>query len=372
MAESKYLKQVQGNGASTTLSSAISNSDTSAPLTSDTAFQGEGMVIIDEGAATEEFAYATGKVGSSLTTLADDRGLEGGSAQAHSASATVKGIITAGMWNNVIAAVSKVVSATAGTLLKATGATINTGTDDATIVTPKAIADSKVVIEDKTQTLTNKTLTSPLFQGTVDGWISANETWEYASANTITIPAGGVAKYAVGDRIRWKQGGAYKYGVIITVADTLLTIAINTDYTVATPTAITDNYYSHEASPIGYPQWFIYTPTWTAVAPMSFTSTDHRISRFNVIGKMCTVEFAEGGTTGGSASPSITMTLPIALTVSNTDYFATGVCLYEGTYETGTCINSNATVVRFQKYAGGNWGIGASRYIIGNLTYKIA
>ena len=206
----------------------------------------------------------------------------------------------------------------------------------------------------------------------VDGWTSANETWTYASANTITVPSGAAAKYAIGDRIRWKQGAGYKYGVIITVADTLLTIAINTDYTVATPTAITDNYYSHQASPIGYPQWFNYSPTWTAVDPMTFTSSDHRVSRFSITGKTCTVEFAEGGTTGGSAGPSITMTLPVASTSSSADYFATGVMCYEGTYETGTCINSNATVVRFQKYAGGNWGLGTARYIIGNLTYKIA
>ncbi|MDD4985327.1 MAG: hypothetical protein PHQ43_05985 [Dehalococcoidales bacterium] len=43
--------------------------------------------------------------------------------------------------------------------LKATGAEIDAGTDDAKIVTPKAIADSKVVTEDGTQTLTNKIIT---------------------------------------------------------------------------------------------------------------------------------------------------------------------------------------------------------------------
>jgi len=39
---------------------------------------------------------------------------------------------------------------------RATGAEVDTGTDPAKIVTPKAIADSKVVTEDGTQTLTNK------------------------------------------------------------------------------------------------------------------------------------------------------------------------------------------------------------------------
>jgi hypothetical protein len=47
------------------------------------------------------------------------------------------------------------------TSAKAAGTDINTGTDDAKYVTSKAIADSKVSITDKTETLTNKTLTSP-------------------------------------------------------------------------------------------------------------------------------------------------------------------------------------------------------------------
>ena len=93
----------------------------------------------------------------------------------------------------------------------------------------------------------------------VDGWISANETWTYASASTITVPSGAAAKYAKGDRIKFTQT-TVKYGVIVAVADTLLTIAVNTDYTVANA-AITDNYYSHQASPVGYPVAFNVTVT---------------------------------------------------------------------------------------------------------------
>lgn len=110
------LQKASGNSASTTLSSSISDSDTAAPLTSDTNFD-EGMVILDEGAATEEFCYATGKSGASLTIPLANRGLEGGSAQAHASGATVKGILTAGMWNNLITAL------TDNLLVKATGVT---------------------------------------------------------------------------------------------------------------------------------------------------------------------------------------------------------------------------------------------------------
>lgn len=113
------LKYAIGNSASTTTSSAVGDTDTSVPLTSDTNFSaktGEGMVVIDEGEATEEFAYATGKTGSSLTTPLVNRGLEGGSAQGHDSGATVKGIFTAGMWNNLIDSISNVLVKTSGAL----------------------------------------------------------------------------------------------------------------------------------------------------------------------------------------------------------------------------------------------------------------
>lgn len=90
--------------------------------------------------------------------------------------------------------------------------------------------------------------------GAYDGWIDANETWAYASANTITVPSGAASRYQKGDRIKWTQT-TVKYGVIVTVADTLLTILVNTDY-VVTNAAITLNYYSHQVNPIGYPSWF--------------------------------------------------------------------------------------------------------------------
>lgn len=49
---------------------------------------------------------------------------------------------------------------------KATGAVVNTGTSDITIVTPKAIADSAVSTATKTQTLTNKRITPRILSAT--------------------------------------------------------------------------------------------------------------------------------------------------------------------------------------------------------------
>lgn len=111
------LKYSIGNAASTTGSSSITNTDTAVPLTSDTNFSaktGEGMVIVDEGAATEELAYSTGKSGASLTTPLANRGLEGGSPQAHSGSYSVKGVLTAGMWNDLIDSLLNILTQSTG------------------------------------------------------------------------------------------------------------------------------------------------------------------------------------------------------------------------------------------------------------------
>ena len=141
------LTYASGNSASTTLSSAVTGSDTTLPLTSDTNFNaksGEGMVIVDEGAATEELAYATGKSGGALTIPLANRGLEGGSAQGHASGASVKGIITAAMWNDLIDSVSKVISKVTG-LADLQGNTFDLDADNDTSI--RVATDDQIDIE---------------------------------------------------------------------------------------------------------------------------------------------------------------------------------------------------------------------------------
>lgn len=115
-----------------------------------------------------------------------------------------------------------------------------------------------------------------------NGWISANETWAYASASTFTVSGDVTSKYQKGDRIKFTQT-TVKYGVIISVVyaagTTTITIAVNTDYTIANA-AITLNYYSHQANPMGYPEYFLVT------SASSFGS----VARLSVVGKTATVK----------------------------------------------------------------------------------
>lgn len=123
----------------------MANSDTSCTITSDTNFaakSGQGMIIIDESQETEEIIYASSKTGATLSTPLVNRGLEGGSAQAHAINATVKGILTVDMWNDLIDSMMNLVDQDTG-----------------------ALDTTKVVDLTTEQTLTNKTLTSPTLTG---------------------------------------------------------------------------------------------------------------------------------------------------------------------------------------------------------------
>jgi hypothetical protein len=151
---------------------------TTVPLASATNLPTDTAVVVtidrvdSNGVATPTQEEGTLGVvsGSNLTNCI--RGVEG-TAQAHSAGAVVEVLVTAKTHNDLIDGLIVehsqlgVHSSALVTSLKATGAIINTGTSDVTIATPKAIADSNLVFTTKTQTLSAKTLTKPVVNGSV-------------------------------------------------------------------------------------------------------------------------------------------------------------------------------------------------------------
>ena len=155
-----------------------------------------------------------------------------------------------------------------------------------------------------------------------DGWLSANETWTYASANTITVPSGAANKYGKGDKIRLKQGGSYKYFYIIGVADTVLTVTGGSDYTVAN-SAITDNYYSHQMNPFGFTMEFACaSPTWNTNEVDNGTGGQQPTAgtnKFMIIGNKLYLRGAWGNTNvkkNGAGSIISTTALPATLPAS--------------------------------------------------------
>lgn len=134
-----------------------------------------------------------------------------------------------------------------------------------------------------------------------DGWTAATGTWTYASATTITVPSGAASIYKKGDKIKLTQTTA-KYFYVTGVADTLLTVTGGADYSVANA-AITSPYYSHQTSPIGFPDYFTFTG---AASGMTSVSETHK---FSLDGTVCTIQSVTSGTGSTTAR---TITLPIA------------------------------------------------------------
>jgi hypothetical protein len=102
-----------------------------------------------------------------------------------------------------------------------------------------------------------------------NGWVSAGETWTYASADdpsfTFTITGDKTTKYSAGMRILLTQTTA-KYFIITKVAysspNTTITVYGGTDYDLA-DAAITSPYYSVMKAPYGFPleptKWSVIT-----------------------------------------------------------------------------------------------------------------
>jgi hypothetical protein len=165
-----------------------------------------------------------------------------------------------------------------------------------------------------TQTLTNKTLGSPLFQGTWDGWIAANETWTYASADdptyTFTISGDKTGKYSAGMKIKLTQT-TVKYFIITKVAysspNTTITVYGGTDFDLANAT-ISNPYYSPVKCPYGFPmspdKWsetYSSTSATTLNNATTFTTSPFSISvpigDFNVSYLISLLGIGKGGET---------------------------------------------------------------------------
>ena len=192
------------------------------------------------------------------------------------------------------------------------------------------------------------------------GWTSLG-TWTYASATTATVDAGAAGVYTVGDKIRWKEGGAYEYGYIIAVADTLITIVGST----FAGGAITDNAHSHAETPLGFPSVFAHTATTTGWAASPTQDIAYTIN-----GKTVTLMFVVAGT---SNATSASFTLPVAAVAPNVEG-ALGLARDNNVYKTTACRMYVATTsISFDTdMASGAWTSSNAKEVRGVITYRIA
>lgn len=276
------ILRAAGNGIRQELDASLTDSGLSVTVDDGTPFNSAGGLIeIDyDNIAKRERVYYLSKSGNVLTIADDGRGLFGTTAVAHDTGALVRVYFVDEHINNLV--------------------------DD--------YQAELSILESINNT----------------GWKPVTDTWTYASATTITVPAGAASIYSVGDKIKFTQT-TVKYANIITVADTLLTISGGSDYTVANA-AITEIYHSRVENPIGFPRFFNF-----ATSPAGFSGTPIANSWFNIHGR--DVHFW-GIIQGTSNSTGMYTTLPVTAVT----YFSHSTYNHDWEGTVGYLANNNADV----------------------------
>jgi hypothetical protein len=129
-------------------------------------------------------------------------------------------------------------------------------------------------------------------------------TWVYASATSVSVPSGAEDIYSVGDKWTLDDNGTVKYGYVVEVTDTILTLFgdLLTDH------VYTANYYNKGGNMIGHPMWFEMEVPVTAETG-TFTSVLGTLRGF-MTSRLVTVQLTIAVTTRGTADDSILVEVP--------------------------------------------------------------
>lgn len=143
------------------------------------------------------------------------------------------------------------------------------------------------------------------------GWLSLFGA-TYVSATSMTITDGALNGIVQkGTKLRWKQGGGYKYGVVATATGSpnlTVTIFPNTSYTIAN-SAITDLGYSNIENPAGWPEFFSFAPAVSSSAGAITTYVS--VGKMRMNGRVCTIDLAIAISNNGTGSGFIRFALPV-------------------------------------------------------------
>jgi hypothetical protein len=138
----------------------------------------------------------------------------------------------------------------------------------------------------------------------------------YQTSSSIWFPGTTrTAEFSKGTKIRIKQSGTYKYFYVksyATATGTTLQLTGGSNYTVAN-VAIQELSYSHMETPTGFPEWFDFTPVWTAATTNPVLGAGTIVGQFKLQGSFLTYQFrlaCGSGTTFGSGNYSFSLPVP--------------------------------------------------------------
>ena len=123
-------------------------------------------------------------------------------------------------------------------------------------ITKTALTDDDLIwIRDVSENRDKKATIGDVFGRTLEGWIAVvNDNWAYVSYDAtkktgrISVNAGGLEKYAVGQRLQFVQNNTKKYAIVIAQTDTTLDVLMLNDKALEN-VAITEAQYSQSFAP---------------------------------------------------------------------------------------------------------------------------
>jgi hypothetical protein len=110
-----------------------------------------------------------------------------------------------------------------------------------------------------------------------------------------------------------------------------------------------------------------YVPTYTCSGALTYTSVTGMFE-YRVDGDLCSVRYDVSGTTGGVASNTVYISLPVTAANATQNTWAYVV---DGTAAQGVCFFNTTTQIGVSKFDGSNFGLGASRRLAGQLFFRI-
>lgn len=297
---------------------------TTLPLTTTTGLDTDTAItlMLDPGGATEE--VITGVVsGSDIINCV--RGKEGTTDQDHSAGDAVSMYFTETHWDDAMTGIlqdhdqsgqhKNLTDANGNEWIKqtATSSAVNEIT-----VANAATGNGPVISATGGDTNIDLVLT-PKGTGKVlldsfYGWQRGTGTWTYASSTTFTVPTVDAALMSVGTKI-WLTQTSSKYFYVTGVSGTTITVTGGSAYTVANA-AITAPYFSNANTPVGFPQWFAYTPTLTNITLGNGTLTSYFSMSGKTVNFMGSIVF--GSTTSMGSGPRISVPVTASSNIPNT------------------------------------------------------
>lgn len=247
-----------------------------------------------------------------------------------------------------------------------------------TALTTPSLEDLLAIVDDPSGTPETKKITLLNLLKVFTEWADPQETWIYASATTITVPSGAASRYQIGDKFKLTANAVVLYGVIVGVADTLLTVAGNT----LTNHTFTANYYSRAANPFGFPSKFDYTAELFGSSG-SRGAYDQQFGMdggsYITQGRLCTVWASARLSNLGSWANSVYMNLPISpIGTITTGGPAGGVVLVDGGLNTLKAVSANVStssggILQWNKQYGAQelaWSdLAINDWFTVNLTY---